>query len=318
MWETFGPKAPSSKYRPFGDAVVDGFDFDLESPVPRMDTFARHLRKLMNQASGSSKTKSRKKFYLTAAPQCPFPDQNVGTILNNVSLDAVFVQFYNNPQCGLNAFSNGQAQGFNFKKWDQWARTTSKNKKVKVLVGAPASQDAAGSGYVDGDKLRAIVKYSQKFKSLGGVMIWDSSHLAGNQGLLGSLSQIIKGLLPPQQASEDVTLFTTITTTYCPESSSLYNTFHSQTTQVRQSTPVSHASQNSDFSILLQSSDNGSSLFLSPSPHSTRSSTAKKESSSSEATKLLQTTAATTTTTLETGKPQRTVYLTTWVRPTGV
>lgn len=275
MWETFGPKAPSSKYRPFGDAVVDGFDFDLESPVPRMDTFAKHLRKLMNQASGSSTTKSQKKFYLTAAPQCPFPDQNVGTILNNVALDAVFVQFYNNPQCRLNAFSNGQAQGFNFEKWDQWARTTSKNKKVKVLVGAPASQDAAGSGYVDGDQLRAIIKYSQKFESLGGVMIWDSSHLAGNQGLLGSLLQIIKGLHPPHQASEDVTHFTTITTTYCPELYSLYNTFHSQTMQMRQSTPISHASH-SDSSILLQPSDNGGLLSLSPSPHSTRSSTTKK------------------------------------------
>ena len=175
--------------------MVDRFNFDLKSPVLRLDTFTKHLYKLMNQASGSSKTKSQKKFYLTAAPQCPFPDQNVGTILNNVALDTVFVQFYNNPQCRLNAFLNGQAQGFNFKKWDQWACTMAKNKKVKVLVGALASQDAAGSGYVDGDQLRAIVKYSQKFKSLGGVMIWDSSHLAGNQGLLVSLLQIIKGCL---------------------------------------------------------------------------------------------------------------------------
>ena len=310
MWETFGPKASSSEHRPFGDAVVDGFDFDLESPAPRMEAFAKHLRKLMNQASGS-KTKSRKNFYLTAAPQCPFPDQNVGKILNNVSLDAVFVQFYNNPQCGLNAFSNGQAQGFNFEKWDQWARTTSKNKNVKILVGAPASKDAAGSGYVDGDQLRAVVKYSQKFKSLGGIMIWDSSHLADNQGLLASLSQIIKGLLPPHQASKDVTLFTTITTTYCPEPSSSYNAFHSQTTQVRQSTPASHASQNSDFSILLQSSDNGSWLSLPPSPHSTRSSTTTKERSSSGATELSQTTA------IQTRAPQQTVYLTTWVYPTG-
>ena len=81
------------------------------------------------------------------------------------------MQFYNNPQCGLNAFSNGQAHGFNFEKWDQWAQTTSKNKKFKVLVGAPASQDAAGSGYVDSDQLRANVKYSQKFKSLKNVVI---------------------------------------------------------------------------------------------------------------------------------------------------
>jgi chitinase len=59
------------------------------------------------------------------------------------------VQFYNNQQCRLNAFSNGQAQGFNFEKWEQWARTISKNKNVKVLVGVPVSKDAASSGYAD-------------------------------------------------------------------------------------------------------------------------------------------------------------------------
>ena len=159
--------------------MVDRFDFDLKSPAPRMETFTEHLRKLMNQASGL-KTKSWKNFYLTTAPQCPFPDQNVGKILNNVSLDTVFMQFYNNPQCRLNAFLNGQAQGYNFEEWDQWVRKALKNKNVKVLVGMPASKDAAGSGYVDGDQLRAVVKYSQKFKSLGVVMIWDSLHLAGN------------------------------------------------------------------------------------------------------------------------------------------
>lgn len=47
-------------------------------------------------------------------------------------------------------------------------------------MGVLASKNAAGSGYVDSDQLRAVVKYSQKFKSLGGVMIWDSLHLAGN------------------------------------------------------------------------------------------------------------------------------------------
>lgn len=194
MWKTFGPKAPSSKHRPFGDAVVDGFDFDLESPAQNLAPFARRLRELMDQASGNSKSNSRTNFYLTAAPQCPFPDKNVGDVLDNVSLDAVFVQFYNNPQCSLNAFSSGQTQGFNFERWDQWARSTSKNKNVKVLVGAPASQDS-GSGYVDGDRLKAVVQYSKQFKSLGGVMVWDASHLAGNQGLWESLSQIIKGLL---------------------------------------------------------------------------------------------------------------------------
>lgn len=58
--------------------------------------------------------------------------------------------------------------------WDQWIRTISKNKNFKVLVGVPASKNAAGWGYIDGDQLRAVVKYIQKFKSLEVVMIWDS------------------------------------------------------------------------------------------------------------------------------------------------
>lgn len=62
-----------------------------------MDTFTKHLCKLMNQASGSLKTKSQKNFYLTAASQCPFPDQNVSKILNNVSLDAVSVVLQQSP-----------------------------------------------------------------------------------------------------------------------------------------------------------------------------------------------------------------------------
>lgn len=175
--------------------MVDGFDFDLESPAPKMDVFANHLRDLMNKAGESSKTKSRENFYLTAAPQCPFPDKNVGDILDNVSLDAVFVQFYNNPQCGLNSFKKGNPKGFNFKKWDQWAHSTSKNKNVKVLVGAPASKDAAGSGFANGKKLKSVAKFTKKFESYGGMMIWDASHLSANKGLLDVISEALHEML---------------------------------------------------------------------------------------------------------------------------
>ena len=30
---------------------------------------------------------------MTAAPQCPYPDQNIGDALNEASFDAVYVQF---------------------------------------------------------------------------------------------------------------------------------------------------------------------------------------------------------------------------------
>lgn len=36
---------------------------------------------------------STNKLYVTAAPQCPFPDAYIGQALNAASFDAVYVQF---------------------------------------------------------------------------------------------------------------------------------------------------------------------------------------------------------------------------------
>ena len=33
------------------------------------------------------------RYYITAAPQCPFPDASLGAVLNAASFDAVYVQF---------------------------------------------------------------------------------------------------------------------------------------------------------------------------------------------------------------------------------
>jgi hypothetical protein len=32
------------------------------------------------------------RYYVTGSPQCPFPDENMGAVLNAVSFDAVYVQ----------------------------------------------------------------------------------------------------------------------------------------------------------------------------------------------------------------------------------
>ena len=108
----------------------------------------------------------------------------------------IFVQFYNNPQCGLNAFTNGAPTGFNFDQWDQWTREESVSKNVKVMVGAPGSQDVTpSSGYVDAGQLGEIFEYSKRFSSMGGVMVWDTSHLQMNLGLLGSIKKLAEDVL---------------------------------------------------------------------------------------------------------------------------
>ena len=43
--------------------------------------------------------KKGKKVYLSAAPQCPFPDRHLGAALNTGLFDYIWVQFFNNPPC---------------------------------------------------------------------------------------------------------------------------------------------------------------------------------------------------------------------------
>ena len=176
----FGPEqSGSTALRPFGAAAVDGFDFDFESTVENTVPFANELRSQMDAAS-DGKTR-----YLTAAPQCPYPDAADNSMLDGaVSFDAIWVQFYNN-YCGVNTFVSSSDPGdFNLNTWDTWATTVSLNPDVKVFVGVPAAASAAGSGYVSSTTLAEIIQYSKQFSSFGGVMMWDASQAYENSGYI--------------------------------------------------------------------------------------------------------------------------------------
>ena len=189
MWETFGPKQEGSEaLRPFGDTALDGFDFDFEANVEHMAPFANELRSLMDA------DKSKQRFYLTAAPQCPYPDQADKEILNGpVYIDAIWVQFYNNF-CGVDNFSTDNSSNkYNFDEWDNWAKTVSKNKNVKVIVGVPADTTAASTGYIPSSKLDNVIEYSKKFESFGGVMMWDATQAYGNDGFIRDVRKSLGG-----------------------------------------------------------------------------------------------------------------------------
>ena len=63
---------------------------------------------------------------------------------------------------------------------DKWAKTISPNKNVKVYIGAPASNTAAGSGFVNVNTLGSIARQTLgNFSSFGGVMLWDASQAFG-------------------------------------------------------------------------------------------------------------------------------------------
>jgi chitinase len=186
LWSIFGPySSSSSSPRPFGQSVIDGFDFDFESTVSNMVPFANQLRSLMT----ASTSVTGKSYFLTAAPQCPYPDSADGAMLAGaVYFDAIWVQFYNN-YCGLQSFTVGSTtqNNFNFATWDNWAKTVSLNKNVKVFLGIPGNT-GAGAGYESGSTLASIISYSKSFSSFGGVMIWDMSQVYANSGFLDSVS----------------------------------------------------------------------------------------------------------------------------------
>ncbi|KAJ2703191.1 Chitinase 2 [Coemansia sp. IMI 203386] len=168
VWDMFF-KGESDK-RPFDDAVLDGIDLDIEGGAPTgYSAFIKRLR-------GHYAADPDRKYYIAAAPQCPFPDAYLGSTLNNAWFDMVFVQFYNN-YCGVNAYPGW----FNFKDWDNWAKTESKNKDVKVFIGVPGSPSAASSGYIDGSPLSKIYKdVVSQYSSIGGIMTWDVSQARGS------------------------------------------------------------------------------------------------------------------------------------------
>lgn len=169
IWNLF--LGGSSSTRPFGDAVLDGVDLDIEGGTST--GYAAFINRIQSHASGASK-----KYYITGAPQCVYPDASLGGVLNAAKFDAIYVQFYNNP-CGLQNFN--QASNWDFGIWDNWARTISPNPNVKVYIGAPASSSAAGTGYQSISTLQNIATQMRKaFPSFGGVMLWDASQAYAN------------------------------------------------------------------------------------------------------------------------------------------
>ncbi|KAI0342621.1 glycoside hydrolase [Trametopsis cervina] len=199
VWNLF--LGGSSSTRPFGNVVLDGIDLDIESGSPAH--YAAFVNKIRSLAAPTGKS-----YYITAAPQCPYPDANIGDALNGAPFDAVFVQFYNN-YCGLDAPNE-----YNFATWDNWAKTKSANKNIKVFIGAAASADAAGTGYVNSGTLANYAADAQaKYSSFGGVMMWDADTAYTNNRFdkavkTAIVSSAIKLGEPPRGSGSSVSVHT--------------------------------------------------------------------------------------------------------------
>ena len=123
-----------------------------------------------------------KKYYLTAAPQCINPDESIPfEVLYR--LDLVWVQFYNNPSCGL------QGPGFQ-NSFTTWAHNLS---DVKVFAGIPACDICAGSGYLPAADLQGKIAPVKDLPNFGGIMMWDGSRAKSNANFAAKVKQILIG-----------------------------------------------------------------------------------------------------------------------------
>jgi chitinase len=136
------------------------------------DTLATTLRS--NFALDTSK-----KYYLTSAPQCPFPDAS-NPMAMLLQCDFVFVQFYNNAPCEVGS------TGFNasLQQWSTALEASPLVPKPRLYMGAPAWSLAGPSAYarIGSPKgMQAIAAQTEALglSNFGGVMFWD-----GSEGLM--------------------------------------------------------------------------------------------------------------------------------------
>ncbi|KAK4230263.1 glycoside hydrolase superfamily [Podospora fimiseda] len=180
LWAFFGPPGfISNGLRPFGQAVIDGFDLDKNDGQPGFfGTFATALR--ANFAADLTKD-----YFLSAAPQCVYLDPSVPQAYLS-QCNFVWPQFFNNPACEVGSIGLVDSVF-------QWSRTVgdsivsmrdSSAFRTRLLIGIPGCLQAAPITFLRFGGVRGVQLLATQLRqliglvNLGGLMIWD-----GPQGL---------------------------------------------------------------------------------------------------------------------------------------
>jgi chitinase len=165
MWDLYlGGNGP---VRPFSGQTVDGVNVEASfASSPGYVRFIARLRQLMN-ASGQP-------YYLTATPQCEYPDPlgpGMGTVIgeNAGALDALFVEFFFDTAC---LYSASNPAGF-VQRLQSWA-TLLHDGRPKIVVGLPLQPTQAG--YVDRPSLPGLVHTAAASPAFGGLLLRDESY----------------------------------------------------------------------------------------------------------------------------------------------
>ncbi|EGX87991.1 chitinase 1 precursor, putative [Cordyceps militaris CM01] len=166
VWDLFLGGTNNAALRPFGSVKLDGVDLDNESANPTgYVAMTKKFRSLMNADAS-------KQYFLTAAPQCPFPDASEPLDVVQL-LDYVWVQFYNNGDCNI------AQSGFN-DAVRTWSRGIG---NATLFIGALASGADGDQGFVDASTFNSAIEgvKAMNLPNYGGAMLWEAQ-LAVNNG----------------------------------------------------------------------------------------------------------------------------------------
>ncbi|KAL8901359.1 MAG: hypothetical protein Q9207_005238 [Kuettlingeria erythrocarpa] len=197
LWNAFGPVDDTyDGPRPFGDAAVDGFDFDIESDISDNDatTQYRGYGIMIDILRAFFATDADKEYYISGSPQCVIPDAHLAHPIETSWFDFLLIQFYNTPQCSARAYFDASygRQGdtpsaISFDAWVHFIRAQAMNKDVKLYIGLPAApltQLAYDTKmYIAPDDVVNLIDvYQCRYpKEFGGIMVFEATYSEQNQ-----------------------------------------------------------------------------------------------------------------------------------------
>ncbi|KAI8634095.1 glycoside hydrolase family 18 protein [Xylariaceae sp. FL1651] len=196
LWKAYGNSGATDVQRPFGNAFVNGFDFDLE-----LNNGNQYYPNMISTLRSKFASDPNNAYYITGAPQCPIPEPNMGVVIDNAQFDYLWPQFYNNNNytypCALPI--NGNA-AFNYNQWLTYtAGTPSAN--AKIFIGVPAAPLAANGGpagetyYATPAQLSTIVSGVNGQSRFGGIMMWSAGFSDSNVNNGCTYAQEAKAIL---------------------------------------------------------------------------------------------------------------------------
>ncbi|PNS15983.1 Chitinase 1 [Sphaceloma murrayae] len=225
LWGAFGPKTTKwtndNGPRPFGDAVVDGFDFDIESELAKAPTFkgkpvnnyrtrgyVKMIQTLKNQLYPTDKSKT---YFISGSPQCIVPDAHFAQAVSNAWFDWLFIQFYNTPICsaraGVNFIEGASSIDISYTKWSQ---VKFFNKNAKIYIGVPGSSAASNSldYYLPPKEADLLINKYYKDSKFGGIMLWEATYAKNNVVCGKNYPTWIKQILNATQTGSSINTIT--------------------------------------------------------------------------------------------------------------